>query len=227
MPEPDIKSLFDVANEVVDEFATVLRTTLKIAKRGGDALNAIKEATPHGEFTNALKIYFKGSVETARIWMKVARDWDWLVQLYDGDIDNVTIDGARAALARKETIETRAEKGEMKFTPSADRIRRDVKRGLAEYIAMMSDRDVEILGYLWRQIWEDDARGILSLVKLRFAEDTELAPAPEASTTTSVDDDDWGEEESTLAHIHGIADRRHAEWMARRECWPPRDTDAA
>lgn len=69
--------LVEKANAQHFQCEKFLGNALIFAKRAGELLNQAKELK-EGSWTDLLAAHFKGSPETARVYMKVARDWQCL-----------------------------------------------------------------------------------------------------------------------------------------------------
>jgi hypothetical protein len=66
----------DAANKLHAAQGTLMSGALEYAKRAGKYLLAAKSRTKTKEWTKFLKEHFKGSVETARVYMRVANKWN-------------------------------------------------------------------------------------------------------------------------------------------------------
>jgi hypothetical protein len=88
------------ANAAHEEFNGHIRNALICAKRAGDALNAAKAKVGFGKWQRWVHDNFNSSIETARIYMKIATNWDSKIK--DEVLKNpeFTIDDARRLLKR-------------------------------------------------------------------------------------------------------------------------------
>ena len=59
-----------------DQIDAAIRTTLELAREAGEALLKAKASCPHGRWTDLLYECFDGSVESARVYMRIAKHWD-------------------------------------------------------------------------------------------------------------------------------------------------------
>lgn len=81
------------ANECHDRFKKHVGEALRDAKEAGMALNRAKWKLGHGPWTEWLEQNFKGSPETARNYMRVAKHWKLLQRIIAGN-PSLSIDGA-------------------------------------------------------------------------------------------------------------------------------------
>ncbi|QDT52242.1 hypothetical protein Pan44_02510 [Caulifigura coniformis] len=80
MSEQSLEALRDEANSAHNSVLSSMRDVVKFAKQAGDALTAVKKLVGHKNWTNWLtdNNNFKASPETARAYMRIARNWEKL-----------------------------------------------------------------------------------------------------------------------------------------------------
>lgn len=92
------KSLIQLAAEINSEHQKGVEA-LKVAvlhfRAAGKSLREAKQQVPHGEWQSWLKKNFKGSPETAQVYMKVDRNWD---KRLAGAVDSGEVVSLRDAL---------------------------------------------------------------------------------------------------------------------------------
>src|SRR5262245_54663200 len=75
------EELTALANSNQRAFVGSLRQAIVANVRiAGAALCELKQRLEHGDWSAWLKAHFKGSPETARLYMRIAREWDFVVQ---------------------------------------------------------------------------------------------------------------------------------------------------
>jgi hypothetical protein len=73
--KPTLAQLAGRANRHHARVLGAMRNALDHARHAGDALRAAKKLVGHGNWTEWLGHHFRGSPETARAYMRVARNW--------------------------------------------------------------------------------------------------------------------------------------------------------
>ena len=87
------------ANREHDEVVASLSRGLEHARRAGELLNQAKGAVPHGQWAAWLGEHFVGSDRTARLYMRIAREWPKLDAETGNGVANLPLREAARRLA--------------------------------------------------------------------------------------------------------------------------------
>jgi hypothetical protein len=102
------EELIALANGEHRKFGGCLRKAIKDhARLAGAALNEMKRRTEHGAWGAWLKENFEGSAETARLYMRVASEWDQLIAAGLDREPGVTLEQLRSFLCESNRNEGR------------------------------------------------------------------------------------------------------------------------
>jgi hypothetical protein len=99
--QANLKDLAKQANHAHQLVSESLRTAIDNAKNAGDLLIEAKSLVEHGDWTQWIGGNFKASPETARIYMRVSKNWDYEVKPALESNPDLTLEDVKRILRRE------------------------------------------------------------------------------------------------------------------------------
>lgn len=155
----DLTELAASANKHHHAVESHLGQAVRSAKRAGDALRRVRKRVGHGNFTKWLEANFESSPETARVYMRISKEWKD-IKAHLGKEPMLSIEGAMKLLRVQRHADDPAR--------VIDRYIRWCKRGLLNEIGRFFQDDECVFLYTYCAAFSDDLHNWLTRIRNRI-----------------------------------------------------------
>lgn len=168
LPKLSDEQLLELANGRHDEFLGAMRKAIvEHARIAGAALLELKKRAGHGNWADWLRQNFSGSVETAQVYMKIAKGWPLLQRKLGRELKDASLEQLRRALAKPVPGEERRKKQARRSTKAQPNVKDD---GRLPYELSLSPNQKESLASWARDLTDEFKTTDPSLVVYRAVE---------------------------------------------------------
>lgn len=136
------------ANEQHENVMGALHTAINHAKLAGDALNAAKSKIAHGGWGKWLNANFHASARTARVYMRVSKQWADVERFIEHN-QHATLEDVRYYLRQEHPKDGRVD------SPSVPEVqmRDGLQRTFAKWLKYLPEPAIFALWQQWEDIW--------------------------------------------------------------------------